>query len=87
MKLPEADEAHRIPSGYWKIISVQFAASPDSIKVAGFIFDQDTPRDSDVLNHLCTIDEIEIKSGLNFLRDLPDDLEEKIESSHLAGLG
>ncbi|MBU1262285.1 hypothetical protein KKH56_04240 [bacterium] len=34
-----------------------------------------------VIDHLCVIDEIETRAGLDFLRELPDDIEEKIESS------
>ena len=39
--LPGADEAHMIPSGYWKIVAV-----PDgtNIKADAFVLDQETPR-------------------------------------------
>ncbi len=78
--LPGADEPHRVPSGYWKIIIVQPGKTPDSIKSATFMFDQETPRNDRVIDHLCTIKEIEQKTGLDFLRELPDDLEGKIEA-------
>lgn len=48
--------------------------------VLGFIFDQDTPRNSPELDHVATINEIERHSGLDFFPDLPDDLEERMES-------
>ncbi|MBA7580448.1 hypothetical protein ES708_22339 [subsurface metagenome] len=79
--LPGADEPHKVPSGYWKIIIVQPDKSYDSIKTTSFIFDQETPRKGVVIDHLCTINEIETKTGLDFLRDLPDAIEEKIEGS------
>jgi len=80
-RLPQADEPHRIPSGYWKIIATQAEKSADSIRTAGFIFDQETDRTDDVIDRLCSIDAIEAKTGLDFLRDLPDDVEERIEGS------
>lgn len=79
--LPNADESHRIPSGYWKIVLVQESGSVTSIKAASFIFDQETPRGVDVLDSLGTIDEVELRSGLDFLRELPDDLETTMESN------
>lgn len=75
--LPGADEPHEIPSGYWKIVALE----TDSVMCASFMFDQETPRDDPVVSHLCTIDEVEAKSGLDFLWQLPDDIEEKIESN------
>lgn len=79
--LPQANEPHKIPSGYWKIILIQPTSSYNSIKSASFIFDQETLKTDKIIDHLCTIDEIETRSGLNFLRELPDDIEEKIESN------
>ena len=39
--LPGADETHRVPSGYWKIVAIQ---NGNGIRAAAFIFDQNTPR-------------------------------------------
>jgi endonuclease G, mitochondrial len=77
--LPMADEPHIIPSGYWKIIIVP-GETIDSIKIGSFIFEQDTPRSDSIVDHLVTINEIEERSGLDFLSDLKDDIEEAIES-------
>jgi len=77
--LPKADEPHKVPSGYWKIIIVK-GDSINSLNAASFIFDQDTPRGDKVINHLCTINEIEKRSKLNFLHELKDGIEEKIEN-------
>jgi len=80
LSMPGVDESHKVPSGYWKIISIQ-PDKTDSIKAAGFIFDQATSKMDKVIDRLCTIDEIETRAGLDFLRELPDEIEEKIESS------
>ncbi len=77
--LPNADEPHTIPSGYWKIVCVQESAIPSSIKAASFILDQETKRNAKVITHLTTIDSVEVRSGLDFLWELPDDVEDTIE--------
>jgi len=79
-KLPNADEVHVIPSGYWKIILIKTGNALNSISVASFIFDQESKRGDELIDHLATIDEIERRSGLDFLRELPDAIEEQIES-------
>ncbi len=80
-KLPGADEPHLIPSGYWKIIVIQPDKDINSIRTASFIFDQETPRNDAVIDHLCAINDIETKTGLDFLRTLPDEKEEEIEGA------
>ncbi len=55
--LPGADEPHTLPSGYWKVIASEGAAS-------AFIMDQQTPRDSAYCTHLVSIAEVEARSGL-----------------------
>ena len=62
-------------------IFLTFVPFPPPIKAAGFIFDQATPKTDKVIDRLCVIDRIETRAGLDFLRELPDDIEEKIESS------
>lgn len=61
--LPHSDEAHTVPSGYWKIIAIEDSGT---LRVAGFIMDQQTDRDSPVIDHLVIIDEIESRSNLDF---------------------
>ena len=51
-------------------------ASPKRIKVERPV----TARDAKVLDHLVTIDEVEKRSGLDFLWELPDTQEMRIES-------
>ena len=75
--LPKADEDHKVPSGYWKIICIE---ENDFINVAAFFFDQDTPRKNKILNHQESIDFIEQKTGLDFLWLLDDGKENDLES-------
>lgn len=75
--LPNADEPHKVPSGYWKIIVVK---DDGVMRVAAFIMDQDTPRSSNIIGHLVKIDDVESKSGLDFLWELPDAEENDLES-------
>ena len=75
--LPNCDESHTVPSGYWKIIIVDESGT---IRVAAFIMNQDTARSAKILDQLVTIDAVEERSGLNFLWKLPDDKEDALES-------
>lgn len=75
--LPGADEPHQIPSGYWKIVALE----TDSVTCASFMFDQETPRNVPVMSHLCTINDVEARSNLDFLWQLADDIEEEIEGN------
>jgi endonuclease G len=76
--LPNCDEPHRVPSGFWKIVAV-----PDGriLRVAAFTMEQTTPRTSKVVDHLTTVDEVERRSGLDFFRQLPDAQENTLESA------
>jgi endonuclease G len=78
--LPKANEPHFVPSGFWKIILIQPDANYSSIQSAAFLFPQRARKSTSVLRHLTTIDAIERRTRLDFLRDLPDDVEERIES-------
>ncbi len=77
--LPGADEEHRVPSGFWKIIAVRDDGS-GRIRVAGFIFDQTTKRGK-LTRSLRTVGEIERRSGLDFFWLLPAGEEKRIEGS------
>jgi len=76
--LPECDEPHKVPSGYWKIIIVP--ENNVKFNAAAFIFEQNTLRKDKVIAHLTTINEVEKRSGLNFFWELDDTLEESIEN-------
>ena len=79
--LPGADEEHRVPSGYWKVVCVQETeADAGSVKAVSFIFEQETPRSSQVSDHLVPVDEVESRSGLDLMSLMPDSIEEAFES-------
>ena len=87
--LPNADESHKVPSGYWKIISTE---KNGVIKVAAFLFDQETERRAEFCEQrfISSVRMIESKTGLNFFQALPEKKQEDLEtgpSSLLAGLG
>lgn len=65
--LPQANEPHVIPSGYWKIVAT---SDDDVTSVAAFIFDQDTPSGGSPCSHLLTVDEVEQRSALDFFTEL-----------------
>jgi endonuclease G len=75
--LPNCDEPHRVPSGFWKIAAVQDGAT---LHVAAFIMEQITTRKSRVMDHLVTVREVERRSGLNFFWQLPDAEEDAMEA-------
>ena len=77
--LPKADEPHKVPGAYWKIITI--ITNKNEFKTFGFVFDQNTPRKSPVKEHLAKVNEIEKLSGLDFFSDLPDNKEEKFEET------
>ncbi len=75
--LPNADEAHLLPSGYWKILAVPLK---HGINLAAFIFDQETPKDADFCTHLTTVNEVEQRSKLNFFHEISEIKQEEIEN-------
>ncbi|MBL4604240.1 MAG: DNA/RNA non-specific endonuclease [Flavobacteriaceae bacterium] len=76
--LPKANKAHKVPSGYWKIVCTE---SDGVINVSAFIFEQETPRRDKVLDHLVTIDEVEKRSKLDFFWLLEDEKENDLEKN------
>lgn len=75
-QLPNADEPHVIPSGYWKIVAVQ---EGNTVKLAGFILDQETPRGANSCSGLTTVDNIEQRTGLAFFHALPKERQAALE--------
>jgi endonuclease G len=81
--LPNADEPHRIPSGYWKILAIANNQKINDIRnfaIFGFIFEQSTPTKSDLKTHLVSIKEIETRSKLNFHWEIPSIQQATIEA-------
>lgn len=73
--LPQADEPHRIPVGYWKIVAEQ----ANTLNVAAFFFPQETQRDAEVSAFVASVDKIEQLSGLNFFTALDKATEKQAE--------
>ena len=78
--LPEADEAHVVPSGYWKIVAA--ADGGDGIRVAAFVFGQDTPRNASHCDadKAVSVGEVERRAGLDFFHALAREDQRRIES-------
>ncbi len=76
--LLNADDTHTVPTGFWKIL-----ATDDLGLLAAFIFEQDTPRNDDVADHLVSVNDIEQRSGLDFFREVGDPEEDGLEGAVL----
>lgn len=57
--LPGSDEPHKVPSGFWKVVSLEGG------RMVGFIFDQELPRDANFCDQVQPLQEIERRSGLD----------------------
>lgn len=77
-KLPNADEEHTLPSGYWKVVICM--TGTNAFEHAAFIMDQNSGRTDKVASKVVTIDEVEKQSGLDLLWELPDTEENSIEA-------
>lgn len=75
--LPGANEFHMVPSGYWKVVATE---DGPTIKVAAFIFGQDTPSGTNICNHLVTVRALEQLGGLNFFHALGTTQQNTIET-------
>lgn len=58
-KLPQADEEHVVPSGYWKVVA------DDNGSVTAFIFDQDLPRSADYCDLVVFLRDVEAVTGFD----------------------
>lgn len=56
--LPGADERHRVPSGYWKVV-----ATADG-RLTAFAFEQETPRSADYCASRRSLDQVELRARL-----------------------
>ncbi len=77
--LPEADESHRVPSGYWKIVATETAGD---IKIAAFVFDQDTDGSADYCagEFVTKVRTVENRTGLDFFHGLEPVQQDSIEN-------
>jgi endonuclease G len=76
--LPHADEPHRVPSGYFKVVALVQAGLPT---VAAFIVDQETSGSDSYCDHRTTVDEVERRAGWDLFVGLEDQIERRIEGS------
>jgi endonuclease G len=67
-----------IPNAFYKI---QVDEHEGRLRLQAFIMAQDTAENASLAIMLTTVDEIERLSGLDFFPELPDDVEEKLESA------
>lgn len=67
----------KVPDAYFKIIAAPYLESPRGI---AFVYPNMTAP-GNMENYVMTIREVEKLTGLDFLHDLPDDIESIIESS------
>lgn len=82
-QLPNANEEHKIPSGYWKVVIMP--TGNNSFEHAAFIMDQNSGRTDNVASKVVTIDEVETQSGLDLLWELDDSTENAVEAKKNAG--
>lgn len=80
--LPNADETHTVPSGYWKIVAIE---PGNELRVAALVMMQDTPRDSPLENHVERVRAVENRTRLDFFSELPDAQENELENATDAG--
>ncbi len=78
--LPGANEPHMVPSGYWKVVAIE---EDDGPRVAGFIFDQETPSGTSICTDIETLHGVEQRSGPDFFYELEAGEETELEESLL----
>lgn len=66
----------RVPSAFYKVIIAPYLKNPRGI---GFIY-PNMSSPGDMRNYAMSIDDVEKETGIDFFPNLPDDVEEKIES-------
>jgi endonuclease G len=75
-ELPGADEAHRVPSGYFKIVALPAKAGAS---VAAVVVEQTTDGDDSHCAHLVTVREVEQRTGWNFFPELGESVSRELE--------
>lgn len=78
-RLPHADEPHKVPSGYWKIVAID---KNGVIETAAYIMEQSLPRDADFSDQRTTIRIVEQRSHLDFFPKLPRAQQDRLENKH-----
>ena len=70
----------KIPEAFYKIL-VKPSTPQTPATALAFIFPQNAKANSSLMKFVSTIDEVEKRTGIDFLHQLEDDFEEKLESS------
>lgn len=79
MNLPKADEEHRVPTGYFKVIAYKIGK-----KLVALIFDQNAEKNMNYCEGIVSLTEVESNSGLTIFplaTDLSDDLRSNLGCS------
>ena len=66
-----------LPDAFYKVVIDEADSNPRAL---GFIMHQSAPHRS-LKRYLVTVDEIELRAGLDFLADLADDVENRLEAA------
>lgn len=80
--LPEADETHTIPSGYFKIVITD---NDGWVEASAFIMEQSQSRSDDFCDTEVTVDEVESRAGLDIMPSLASYKESAVEG-YLGGV-
>ena len=73
-----------VPSHFFRIILDEENVS--GIRILAFIIPNMAKVSGRIENYLVSVDQVESRTALDFFSDLPDDLEERLESTTAAGL-
>lgn len=77
--LPQSNEPHVVPSGYWKIVAT---FEENEYWSAAFILDQNTAMSTSHCTGAVTVTEVENRTGLDFFNTLGFDNELAIETGN-----
>ncbi|MET1254348.1 DNA/RNA non-specific endonuclease [Aliikangiella maris] len=75
-ELPRADEYHRIPSGYFKVV---ITVNNGWVEASAFIMEQNLSRYANFCSREVTVDEVEQRAELNIMPSLPGYKESAVE--------
>lgn len=67
-QLPNADEDHTVPSGFWKIVAIR--NKDGGLLLASFIFSQTPKKGKDICDYKTTVTDIEERTDLNFFPEI-----------------
>ncbi len=80
--LPGADETHTVPSGYFKVV---ITVVNGWVEASAFVMEQNASRSDDFCASEVTVDQVEARTGLNIMPNLPSSKESAVEGQ-LGGL-